>query len=84
MKGELSIGKHLYMSNWALADCRFDVLLGMPWHKELQHTVDYSIPNVTVEGEVLSMIGHYYSVEDIKVTNLGVKMFRSYLKRRLA
>lgn len=27
------IGAHLYMSNWAVSDSRYDVLLGINWHE---------------------------------------------------
>lgn len=34
MNGVLQMGAHRYQSNWAVADSRYDVLLGMPWHVE--------------------------------------------------
>lgn len=27
---EIEIGSHTYRSNWIVADCRYDILLGMP------------------------------------------------------
>ncbi len=29
---ELRFGTHVYTSNWVVARCRYDVLLGLPWH----------------------------------------------------
>lgn len=33
---EIQMGSHKYKSSWIVADCRFDVLLGMPWRVECQ------------------------------------------------
>jgi len=34
------IGKHSYKSNWLVANCRYDVLLGMPWHVANNPNID--------------------------------------------
>lgn len=82
LQGKLRIGGHVYVSNWAVADCRYDVLLGMPWHVEVQPEVDYSGPNVVVQGEVLPKLPQQDCGHNIKVTNLGVKKFRSLLRKK--
>lgn len=83
LNGTLCIGSHYYVSNWAVADCRYDVLLGMPWHKEMRPVVDYAIPSVVVDGEPLPQASRKGSVaENVQVTNLGVKKFRSLLRKK--
>lgn len=37
---EIQIGDHKYKSNWIVADCRYDVLLGMPWHVDCSSKID--------------------------------------------
>lgn len=29
---EIQIGDHKYKSDWVVANCRCDIMLGMPWH----------------------------------------------------
>lgn len=76
----IQIGGHDYLSNWAIADCRHDVLLGMPWHKSCAPTVDYCTPAVQVDGEWLPVKER--SQGRVTVTSLGVKKFRSLLRKR--
>lgn len=54
VQAEVKVGLHSYTSNWAVVDCRCDVLLGMPWHKENKPEVDYSIPPVSVGRNLYS------------------------------
>ncbi len=39
---ELRIGTHVYSSNWVVESCRYDVLLGMPWHVANNPKIEYS------------------------------------------
>jgi hypothetical protein len=32
LEGKLKMGNHEYVSNFVVANCRYDILLGMPWH----------------------------------------------------
>jgi hypothetical protein len=32
LEGKLMIVNHEYVSNFVVANCRYDLLLGMPWH----------------------------------------------------
>jgi len=42
------IGEHCYQSNWAVADIKYDILLGMPWHSENAPQTEYENQIVTV------------------------------------
>lgn len=52
----------------------------MPWHEEHQPGINYNSKTVEVDGELLpsKFEGHQ---RQIQVTNIGVKKFRSYLRR---
>ena len=83
LDGQVSIGSHVYRSNWTVADCRCDVLLGMPWNLENKPTVDYAVPSVSVEGVSLPLRGFAFDSERrIKVTNIGVKSFRRLVGKK--
>ena len=84
---KLKLGLHSYTSNWAVADCRYDVLLGMPCHKEKKPVVDYSIPSVYVGMKPLPLtrfLGDYIGLDPrpIRVTNLGVNRFRRLFRNK--
>lgn len=83
LNGEVREGPHVYRSNWAVGDCRYDVLLGMPWHKDKTPSVDYAMPSVAVGGDFVPL--QHFSAEErktIRVTNLGVKRFRRLVKKK--
>ncbi len=37
----LRIGKHFYTSNWLVANCRYNILLGIPWYVTYNPSIDY-------------------------------------------
>ena len=41
LNGTLRLGAHTYNSNWIVTNCRYDVLLGMPWHVARNPSIDY-------------------------------------------
>ena len=89
LNGTLKIGSHTYSSNWVVANCRYDVLLGMPWHVAHNPTVDYvkrvvkgGSDVISVDHEYLNGRGSVKKKEKLTVTNLGVKEFRQMLQKR--
>ena len=76
----IQIGSHAYSSNWAVVDTRYDVLLGTPWHTSELPSVDYEGPSVSVNGEELPL--HEDNSAPVRIHNLGVKKFRSLLRKR--
>ena len=62
----LQIGDHSYRSNWLVANCRYDVLLGMPWHVENNPLVDYNKKTFSLQP---------------KIGNIGLKSFRKKVSR---
>lgn len=77
---EIEIGAHRYRSNWVVANCRYDMLLGMPWHEFTNPDTDYIKKTVRV-GDILLPISSCCD-DQVKVCNIGVKKFRSLLKKK--
>lgn len=75
----VQIVKHQYRSNWAIVNCRYDVILGMPWHLENQLIADYESQNLTVNGRLHPIPKALNN--GLKITNIGVKKFRSLIKK---
>lgn len=75
----VQIGRHQYRSNWAIVNCRYDVILGMPWHMDNQVIADYSKQTLTVNGRLLPV--PKTANNGYKITNIGVKKFRSFIRK---
>lgn len=63
-----------------MADCRYDVLLGMPWLVDSRPNIDYEPVAIRVGDLKLDTIKDRSG--SIKVHNLGVKKFRSLLRKK--
>lgn len=53
MQGRLRTGPHEYIRKWAVANCRYGVLLGMLWYVQSQSKVNYNVPSVIVDEKQL-------------------------------
>ena len=80
VNGLIQCGSHRYRSNFAVANCRYDVLLGMPWHIDVQPRIDYGIPEVEVADKFLPLERNQCS--RVSISNIGVKKFRSLLRKK--
>lgn len=78
---ELRMGNHTYRSNLVVSDCRYDVLLGMPWHTRVKPRVHYVTPSITVSDEKLP-VRKGREEDTVVVSALGVKTFRSRLRKK--
>ena len=76
----LMIGRHEYKSNWIITDARYDVILGMPWHKQCNPTIHYDKRVVEVDGVELPIVPMDEKVP--KISNMSVKKFRSLLRKK--
>lgn len=80
LDAEIQLGNHVYRSNWIVAGCRYDILLGMPWHIQCVPSVDYKLGTVKVgESELPTFRCTDRTTE---VHNIGVKKFRSLTRRK--
>eukprot|EP00171_Calliarthron_tuberculosum_P021638 IDg21638t1 len=55
-KVKLKIQKHIYESRFIIADTRYDIILGTPWHRDVQPDTDYEkaivrIGSTKIHGE---------------------------------
>lgn len=41
LQATVKIGQYSYTSNWVVASCNYDIILGMPWHRSCNPKVDY-------------------------------------------
>ena len=80
LNGLIQCGSHRYRSNFAVANCRYDVLLGMPWHTDVQPRIDYGIPEVEVADTFLPLERN--QCFRVSISNIGVKKFRSLLRKK--
>ena len=74
----LSFGKHKYRSNWLVSTCRYDVILGMPWHVASNLQIDYKKRIVKVDKERITSRTNS-TMDNVHVTNMSVKKFRRML-----
>lgn len=44
LNARLICGEHVYNSNFAIANCRYNVLLGMPWHVSCKPKIRHEVP----------------------------------------
>ena len=51
----LKIETHKYRSNWIVADCRYDLLLGMPWHVSNNPLINYQKRTIILGKEVIKV-----------------------------
>ena len=77
----LVINGHVYKSNWLVANCRYDVLLGMPWHVSSNPDTNYKHRIVKVGSHVLHPIVTLPK-EKVEVQSISVKKFRSLLSSK--
>ena len=78
------MGDHSYVSNWAMADCSYDVLLGIPWHIACRPQVEYGTQQVLIKGEYIPLHTFDAGRKCPKVPSIRIKKFRSLLRKKPA
>lgn len=76
---ELQIGAHRYNSNWAVVNCRYDVLLDVPWHTDSLPGVCYETKIVSVDVNVLP--SKKRKSDAVQIEPCEVKKCTRYYKR---
>lgn len=76
----IQIGGHTRRSNFAVADCRHDALLGMPWHVENEPSANYKDQAVTIGECILRASDNTDPVAEIQ--NISVKKFRRMCRKK--
>ena len=77
----LKIGTHKYRSNWLVADCRYDLLLGMPWHVSNNPLINYQKRFIKLRNGNIR-VPFKDSSRSTKIMNMSVKKFRRILNQR--
>jgi hypothetical protein len=82
MDGKLKVGNHEYVSNFVVANCRYDVLLGMPWNVASNPRVSYTAQEVQLnDGALPVSTGAEEFGRVAKVHNMNIKRFRRELRK---
>ena len=83
ISGTLKLGTHVYTSSCVVANGRYGVLLGMPWHVAHNRRIEYVQRVVQVGGGEIPVDSFGDErVSKIQVTNLSVKKFRRLHRTR--
>jgi hypothetical protein len=81
LDGRLKVGNHEYLSNFVVANCRYDVLLGRPWHVASNPQVSYPARVAQLKDDTLPvMTGAEEFGRAAKVHNMSIKRFRKELR----
>jgi hypothetical protein len=80
LEGILKMRNHEYVSDFVVANCRYDVLLGMPWHVAQDPKVSYSEREVHVKDGKIPVDMGYSLGSKPKVQSMSVKSFRRDLR----
>jgi Aspartyl protease len=82
LDGRLKVGNHEYLSNFVLANCCYDVLLGMPWHVASNPRVSYYARVVQLKDDTLPVMpGAEEFGRVAKVHNMSIKLFEKNIER---
>jgi Retroviral aspartyl protease len=82
LNGNLTLGNHRYTSNFVVASCQYDILLGMPWHVTHEPKVSYAARVLRVADKCVPVQREEQVDTEAKIENLSVTSFRKLLKRR--
>lgn len=82
LNGTLNLGNHTYTSHWVVADSRYDVLLGMPWHVANNPSIDYENRTVQIGDDAIPVDSTEEDEPKVQVTNMSVKKFRRLMKKK--
>lgn len=75
----LNIGEHSYESRFVVADTRYDVILGTPWHHDVEPKTNYKDSSIEIEG--LKIFGKKVD-ESCSINNISVSGFRKLMKKK--
>ncbi len=74
-----TIGRNSYKSNWLAANCRYDVLLGMPWRVAHKPSINYEKEIVQVGKD--AMVTDFSDESKVKVQKLSLKGSGTWSKK---
>eukprot|EP00171_Calliarthron_tuberculosum_P016938 IDg16938t1 len=77
-RAELIVGHHSYFTRFVLADIRHDIILGMPWHSDVNPKTNFKERSITIDGRKIidSQENLRRYEEKVEITTISVKRFR--------
>lgn len=75
----IQIGRHTYCSNWVISNCRYDVILGTPWHNDNNVVTNYEKQSITVNRRSIPVPKSLNSRP--RVSSIGIKKFKSLIRK---
>lgn len=70
------MGEYSYTANRSVSNIRYDVLLGVPWHKEENPRINYQDRTVKVNGKILSTTHVPEDANTFRIGNMSLKAAR--------
>jgi hypothetical protein len=77
----LNIRNHKYISNWLVADCRYDLLLGMPWHVSNNPVVNYQKRFIKIGNGIINVPREKRKLST-EAMNMSVNEFRRLVNQK--
>ena len=71
---EVKIGKHVSNSKFVVGDTRYDVVLGTPWHKDVNPLTDYDQSTVQIGNTIV--FGKQARFSEHEKYHLSIKGFQ--------
>ena len=71
----LEIQEHQYESRFVVADTRYDIILGTPWHRDVKPKTNYERGIVEIGEHVIQ--GNRVKDRAYRMTNIGMKPFKN-------
>ena len=78
LNATVNIGQYSYQSNWAVASCNYDVILGMPWHRTANPNTDYRKRKISIQGYDLPV--EIRKPQTVEITTISINKFRKSIK----
>lgn len=75
----VQIRNHNYRSNWAVVNCRYDVILGTPWRMDNNVIANYKKKYLTVNGRLLRVPKTMNS--GARISEIGLKKFSILIRK---
>ncbi len=77
---KIKIGEHEYTSRLVLANIRYDIILGMPWRKDVKPGVQYAPRTIHISRQMIK--AKEQRPENELVNQVSIRKFRRILKRK--
>lgn len=77
---QLTLKGHLYESKFVVANTRYDVILGTPWHNDVLPKTNYKNGTIQIGEEKIH--GEIIDNSEFKLQNISVKKFKRFASKK--